>query len=125
VAPPSLGERLQQPPPLLIPVWSLARRTHGLALILAAFENQLFLVHSNLRFSCVQIEVLGGLKFLGFLEQQPNPYSSLIFIHIYMRFLIRNDELSQHYLNKVCQLVLDGAFTNGRQSRSRKSQLLP
>jgi hypothetical protein len=96
---PALGERLQQPPPLLIPVWSLSRRTHGLVLILAAFENQLFLVHSNLRFSCVQIEVLGGLKFLGFLEQQPNPYSSSIFIQIYMRFLMRHDELRTYLIN--------------------------
>jgi hypothetical protein len=69
--PPSSGVagRLQQPPPLLIPFWSLRRRTHGLALILAAFENQLFSVHSRLRLSRVENQVLSGADSAGFLKQ--------------------------------------------------------
>jgi hypothetical protein len=66
---PALGERLQQPAPLLFPVWSLSRRTHGLVLILAAFENQLFSVHSRLRFSRVENQILSGADSAGFLEQ--------------------------------------------------------
>ena len=36
---------------------------------IALFQKQLISVHSNLRFSCVQIEVLSDSKLLGFLEQ--------------------------------------------------------
>jgi len=32
---------------------------------------------------------------------------------IYMRFLIRHDELSETYIREVCRLVLDGAASNG------------
>ena len=62
---PALGERLQQPPPLLTPVWSPSRRTHGLVLILAAFENQLFSVHSKLRFSRVENQILSRARLVG------------------------------------------------------------
>src|SRR5208337_4610158 len=37
---------------------------------------------------------------------------------IYMRFLIRHDELSESYVNEVCRLVLDGASVNGRKPHS-------
>jgi AcrR family transcriptional regulator len=43
---------------------------------------------------------------------------------IYMRFLIRHDELSERYISEVCRLVLDGASTNVRRPRG-KSRLLP
>ncbi len=43
---------------------------------------------------------------------------------IYMRFLIRHDELSEDYIEEVCRLVLAGAAadpTLGRPNRSRKN----
>ncbi len=43
---------------------------------------------------------------------------------IYMRFLIRHDDLSEHYINNVCRMVLDGAATNGRSPQSKKPQIL-
>ena len=36
---------------------------------------------------------------------------------IYMRFLIRHDELNEHYLDDVCRLVLTGAASNGTPRR--------
>jgi AcrR family transcriptional regulator len=42
---------------------------------------------------------------------------------IYMRFLIRHDELSERYISEVCRLVLDGAARNGRRPGKVKSQL--
>ena len=42
---------------------------------------------------------------------------------IYMRFLIRHDDLSEHYINNVCRMVLDGAATNRRSSHSKKLQV--
>src|ERR1035437_2099066 len=42
---------------------------------------------------------------------------------IYMRFLIRHDQLSEEYIADVCRLVLNGAAKNGRHSghaRKRK-----
>lgn len=42
---------------------------------------------------------------------------------IYMRFLIRHDDLSERYITEVCRLVLDGASTNGRPLSKAKSQL--
>jgi AcrR family transcriptional regulator len=39
---------------------------------------------------------------------------------IYMRFLIRHDELSEDYINEVCRLVLDGAAAGTNCSSKRK-----
>jgi AcrR family transcriptional regulator len=39
---------------------------------------------------------------------------------IYMRFLIRHDDLSEDYVNQVCQLVLDGAITAAQGRGKRK-----
>jgi len=38
---------------------------------------------------------------------------------MYMRFLIRHDELNERYVNDVCRLVLDGAAA-GKYSRKRE-----
>jgi AcrR family transcriptional regulator len=43
---------------------------------------------------------------------------------IYMRFLIRHDDLSEQYINDVCRMVLDGASNNGRSPQSKKSAML-
>jgi AcrR family transcriptional regulator len=40
---------------------------------------------------------------------------------IYMRFLIRHDDLSERYIAEVCQLVLDGASTDGQRLSKTKS----
>ncbi len=40
---------------------------------------------------------------------------------IYMRFLIRHDELSEHYVEEVCRLVLEGAATDLPSRRKRKT----
>src|SRR5271157_2867757 len=37
---------------------------------------------------------------------------------IYMRFLIRHDELSESYVEEVCRLVIEGAAGNSHSSRS-------
>jgi AcrR family transcriptional regulator len=42
---------------------------------------------------------------------------------IYMRFLIRHDDLSERYINEVCRMVLDGASTNGSPVRKGQSRL--
>ncbi len=39
----------------------------------------------------------------------------ILYGSIYMRFLIRHDELSDRYVSEVCRLVLDGAAKNGPQ----------
>ena len=39
----------------------------------------------------------------------------ILYGSIYMRFLIRHDELSESYVSEVCRLVLDGAAGNGRK----------
>ena len=45
---------------------------------------------------------------------------------IYMRFLIRHDELSANYVNEVCHLVLTGAAENCQSSsRSRVARVRP
>ena len=41
---------------------------------------------------------------------------------IYMRFLIRHDELSEHYVEEVCRLVLEGAAVPMRHSGKQKVQ---
>ncbi len=42
---------------------------------------------------------------------------------IYMRFLIRHDELGEDYIAEVCHLVLNGAAKNGvRSARSKASR---
>ena len=42
---------------------------------------------------------------------------------MYMRFLIRHDELSEDYINEVCQLALDGAAAKREPlRRKRKTQ---
>ena len=41
---------------------------------------------------------------------------------IYMRFLIRHDELTEHYLNEVCRMVLDGAAARAQNGAKRKPQ---
>ncbi len=41
---------------------------------------------------------------------------------MYMRFLIRHDELSESYINDVCRLVLDGAAAATPEPAKRKSQ---
>src|SRR5271167_2491462 len=38
---------------------------------------------------------------------------------IYMRFLIRHDELSEEYINEVCRLVLEGAAAGLPQGRGK------
>jgi hypothetical protein len=40
---------------------------------------------------------------------------------IYMRFLIRHDELSEGYINEVCRLVLDGAVAAASKGGKRKA----
>ena len=42
----------------------------------------------------------------------------LLYGGIYMRFLIRHDELSERYVSDVCRLILEGAAsgTNGHLS---------
>jgi AcrR family transcriptional regulator len=45
---------------------------------------------------------------------------------IYMRFLIRHDDLSEHYVTEVCRMVLDGAATNRRPgARTRVGRTAP
>ena len=41
---------------------------------------------------------------------------------IYMRFLIRHEDLNEGYISEVCRLVLDGASTNGGPVRKGKSR---
>ena len=41
---------------------------------------------------------------------------------IYMRFLIRHDELSEHYVNEVCRMVLEGAAGDAQNGFRRKPQ---
>ncbi len=43
---------------------------------------------------------------------------------IYMRFLIRHDELSERYINEVCRMVLEGASTM-KPVRKESPQLRP
>src|SRR5271165_4847548 len=42
----------------------------------------------------------------------------ILYGSIYMRFLIRHDDLSESYVSEVCRLVLDGASVNGRKPHS-------
>ena len=42
---------------------------------------------------------------------------------IYMRFLIRHDQLSEKYIAEVCRLVLHGAAKNGPHPRSTKPKV--
>ncbi|MGA2905730.1 MAG: TetR/AcrR family transcriptional regulator [Candidatus Korobacteraceae bacterium] len=44
---------------------------------------------------------------------------------IYMRFLIRHDELSERYINEVCRLVLDGAAAEAHTRAKHKAQSPP
>ena len=44
---------------------------------------------------------------------------------IYMRFLIRHENLNEGYISEVCRLVLEGASTHASLSRKVKSQLRP
>ncbi|HZP23153.1 MAG TPA: TetR/AcrR family transcriptional regulator [Terriglobales bacterium] len=39
---------------------------------------------------------------------------------IYMRFLIRHDELSERYIEELCRLVLDGAAADAKGAGKRK-----
>src|ERR1022692_1515632 len=41
---------------------------------------------------------------------------------IYMRFLIRHDQLSEEYIADVCRLVLNGAATHGRHSEHTRKR---
>jgi hypothetical protein len=38
---------------------------------------------------------------------------------IYMRFLIRHDELTDYYVEEICRMVLQGAASTGRPSPKR------
>ena len=40
---------------------------------------------------------------------------------IYMRFLIRHDELTEDYIREVCRIVLDGAASEGQQNGKQKA----
>jgi len=42
----------------------------------------------------------------------------ILYGSIYMRFLIRHDDLSESYVSEVCRVVLDGAAGNGRRPHS-------
>src|SRR5271165_4233367 len=42
----------------------------------------------------------------------------ILYGSIYMRFLIRHDDLSECYVSEVCRVVLDGAEGNGRRPHS-------
>lgn len=42
---------------------------------------------------------------------------------IYMRFLIRHDDLSEPYVNEVCRMVLEGAAAQGRRTQKRRPSL--
>jgi AcrR family transcriptional regulator len=44
---------------------------------------------------------------------------------IYMRFLIRHDELSERYIEEVCRLVLDGAAAAAHTRAKHKAQSPP
>ena len=44
---------------------------------------------------------------------------------IYMRFLIRHDELSEHYIEEVCGLVLEGAADFSVRNGSKKNGTAP
>jgi AcrR family transcriptional regulator len=46
----------------------------------------------------------------------------ILYGSIYMRFLIRHDELSASYVNEVCELVLKGAAKKSRVSNRTRSQ---
>ena len=38
---------------------------------------------------------------------------------MYMRFLIRHDELSENYIEEVCHMVLEGAARDASEPRHR------
>jgi len=44
---------------------------------------------------------------------------------LYMRFLIRHDELSENYVREVCRLVLAGAIAEEHPSHGQKSRKAP
>ena len=46
----------------------------------------------------------------------------ILYGSIYMRFLIRHDDLSESYVSEVCRLVLDGAAGNGRKPHSARER---